>query len=710
MLKKQTKEVPLINREISWLDFNMRVLEEAKNSGIPLFERLRFLSISAENLDEFYMVRIAGLKAQIFANVKSLSDDGLDARDQLTLIEDKLLLLIKEQQLCWKALKKELLAHEINVIDVLTEHFLSEESYLWLKSYFISDIFPTLTPIAVDPAHPFPFIPNLGFSLVLRLFNTIENKYHTALVPIPSGTNRFIQLQQEEPEKEILIPVEEVILKFIHILFPKHDIHCYGVFRVIRDSEVEIDEEAEDLVRTFETALKRRRRGHIISLILEAKMPRILKEFLEQKTGVSAQDIMADEEFIGLKDCKEIIDEQKKEFLFPPFNPRFPERIKDFNGDCFAAITHKDILVHHPYESFDVVVRFLNQAALDPHVVAIKQTLYRTSDDSPIVLALIEAAERGKSVTAMVELKARFDEEKNIKWARDLERAGVHIVYGFVDLKIHGKLSLVIRREAGKLKSYAHFGTGNYHPITAKLYTDLSLFTCEPIICRDVAFIFNFMTGYAVPEKLRKLVISPFQLRSTLLKLIDREIKYAQEGREAEIWAKLNALVDKEIIEKLYEASQAGVKITLVIRGICCLIPGLKGISDHITVKSLVGRFLEHGRIYCFGNGHALPDEGASVYIGSADWMPRNLDRRIEIMVPIEIETVKKQILDQIMVANIKDTASSYYMLPDGTYHKTAPAKGEDFSAHTYFIENPSLSGRGSSLEKTSHPPKLTLK
>ncbi|MDE8650137.1 RNA degradosome polyphosphate kinase [Novosphingobium album (ex Liu et al. 2023)] len=691
------------NRELSWLAFNERVLAEATNANYPLLERLRFLSISGSNLDEFLTVRVAGLAGQVRRQIEEISIDGMTPSQQLAAIHEEVLKLERMQQDAWKDLKRLLAAEGVRVIG---EERLGHAGERWLKDYFLEHIMPVITPQAIDPAHPFPFVANQGIGVLFSLTRIADDAPVMEMVLIPSALSRFVRVPGEEA---IYISVEDLICRHAAQLFPGFRVNGHGVFRILRDSDIEIEEDAEDLVRYYRTAIQRRRRGLIIVLQLQGKFDPAAEDLLRSQLGLDRALVIKTGGLIGFSGLSAIADEDRPELKFEPYSPRYPERILEHDGDCFAAIREKDIVIQHPYETFEVVIDFLRQAAADPDVVAIKQTLYRAGKQSAVIAALIAAADAGKSVTAVVELKARFDEEQNLLWASQLERAGVQVIYGFVDWKTHAKVSMVVRREGDSYRTYCHFGTGNYHPVTARIYTDLSYFTADPKAGRDAGRLFNFITGYVEPKRTELLSISPISLRATLYEAIDDEIAHARAGKPAAIWAKMNSLTDPELIDRLYAASQAGVEIILVVRGICCLRPGIEGLSEHIMVKSIIGRFLEHGRIWAFANGAELPNRRARVFITSADGMSRNLDRRVELLVPIRNKTVHDQVLGQVMLANLLDTEQSWILEPDGTYERVGETENP-FNLHRYFMTNPSLSGRGASLASGRKVPKLSLR
>lgn len=684
-----------INRELSWLAFNDRVLREAEDMRHPLLERLRFVAISGSNLDEFYTVRVAGLRELVNEGVTRTSVDGLTPAQQLDRINADCHVLMMGQQARWAVLRGEM---EAEGIVLVSKDDLTQSDRAWLDEKFMDDVFPVLSPLAIDPAHPFPFVPSKALSLALQLVQRGGDAEIDALLIVPPQIERYTRLPEAEDGQGgaaiRFVALEDMIALSLDRIFPGYDVLGSGLFRVLRDSDMEIEEEAEDLVREFETALKRRRRGEVIRLKMGSDTPPSLRDWICRELNVKGSEVTYADGIVGVSDLEQMIVDDRPDLRWRSYTPRRPERLADFDNDCFAAIRHKDFLLHHPYETFDVVVAYLRQAARDPDVLAIKQTLYRTSAQSPIVEALCEAAELGKQVTALVELKARFDEAANIVQARQLERAGAQVVYGFIDWKTHAKMSSVVRREGGRLVTYTHFGTGNYHPITAKFYTDLSFFTADKTLARDAGRVFNYVTGYAEPRDLEKVSISPIGMKARILALLEEESRHARAGRPAQVWAKLNSLMETEVIDALYAASAAGVRIDLVVRGICGVRPGVKGLSENIRVKSVIGRYLEHSRIVCFGRGQGLPGENASVFISSADWMDRNLNRRVETLCPIENPTVKRQILQQVMAANLRDEANTWVMNGDGTY--THEDDGPDgFDCHEFFMKYPSISGRG---------------
>jgi polyphosphate kinase len=696
------------NRELSWLEFNKRVLEESENERNPLLERVRFLAISGSNLDEFYRVRVAGVHEQAVTHILEISPDGMTPQQQVQKINAAVAGIVEKQQARWTALRKELAAESIHLVEAAK---LSAEDKAWLEMYFMRRIFAALSAVAVDAAHPFPHVQSQELVVVLDCEREGEDEPRSmyALVVLPNGLDRFIRLPPASADgggkpPVRFVAIESVISFFAHTLLPGFTVKDAGLFRPLRNSEIDFQEKSEDLEKTLRQALVQRQLGEVIRLEMSSSLPKAARELITEGLKIGLEDAVMLDGLFSIADISQLIVSDRPDLLYKPFEIRFPERIAEHDNDCFAAISAKDIIVHHPYESFDVVLQYLRQAAADPDVVAIKWTLYRTSKKSPIVEALREARQAGKSVTVMIEVMARFDELANLEWAKQLEEAGVHVVYGLtqLDVKTHAKLGQVVRKEKGELRTYCHIGTGNYHPATAKVYTDLSYFTADPVIGRDVSKIFNYVTTYSRPKDLSRTYISPDGIKTRIIEEIEAEIAHALANRPAAIWMKLNALVDTEVIDALYEASLAGVPVDLVVRGICCLKPGIPGLSENIRTKSIIGRFLEHSRIYCFGAGHGLPSEEAHVYISSADMMPRNLERRVEAMTAITNPTVHEQILDQIMIANLKDNLQSWRVCSDGSSERLRLRPGEEpFSAHEYFMTNPSLSGRGEALKQT---------
>jgi polyphosphate kinase len=690
------------SRELSWLEFNNRVLHEALDDRTPLIERLKFLAIFSSNLDEFFMVRIAALKEQVEAEVSKLSIDGKTAFEQLQLVGDRLPPMVLQQHQHFEQVLRPELAH--NGIYILDYIDLSQEQRAYLRQYFEEQIFPVLTPLAIDPSHPFPYISNLSLNLAVIVKDQVTGEEYFARVKVPKVLPRFItlpvgsqvNLAQERPTVWAAVPAEQVIAHNLEALFPGMAIQEYYPFRVTRNADLEVEEdEVEDLMEAIEQELRKRRvGGSVVRMEVSSELPEGFRKLLIEEMDLLPQDVYEVEGLLGLKDLMELMDiplPELKDRLWKPathlaLKPVLETDVDDDPSDrdetFFTVMRRQDLLVHHPYQSFTTSVqRFIEEAAHDPAVLAIKMTLYRTSGDSPIIKALIKAAENGKQVAALVELKARFDEANNILWARKLEKAGVHVVYGLSGLKTHTKLVLVVRREESKIHRYVHIGTGNYNPKTARLYTDLGLFSARPELGEDLTDLFNYLTGYSRQSEYRKLLVAPVNLRNRMIEMIDREIQHCQAGRPGRIVAKMNALVDGRIIAALYRASQAGVQIDLIVRGVCCLKPGLAGISDNIRVMSLIGRFLEHSRVFYFHN-----DGADQVYIGSADWMPRNLDRRVEAVVAVEQPELLKD-LQEILAIMLADDRQSWDLQSDGRYIQRQPRPGHEQSAQTIFMD-----------------------
>jgi polyphosphate kinase len=680
LLKKYKETKNFFNRDLSWIEFNRRVLEEALNPELPLLEKIKFISIFLTNLDEFYMIRISGLKEQIAANIIEPSIDGYTPREQIQKIEKTIQPMLKEVLDLWtESIVPELKKNDISVLEY---NELDQSEKEILTNYFQKEIYPVLTPLAFDPGRPFPYISNLSLSLAI-LVKKPNGESHFARLKIPDIIPRLIQIDRIiNPSKKMnsngqfkarYIWVENIIKANLNFLFPGMEIVEAHRFRITRDTDIELQEdEADDLLKVIEEHIRQRRFGRVVRLEVAAMMPEFMLETLMENLLIGREDVHIVEGPLGLSDIIMLYELPCHQLKDPPFYPVIPKTFEEEDEDIFSIIRQKDILLHHPYHSFNPVISFIKQASADPDVLAIKQTLYRVGSNSPILKYLIEAAERGKQVAVLVELKARFDEENNIFWARELEKVGVHVVYGLVGLKTHAKMTLVVRKELDGLKRYVHLSTGNYNVATSKLYTDIGMFTDDEDICADVSDIFNFLTGYSKQNEFRKLIVAPISMREKILALINREIENIKNGGNGRIVFKLNALVDPVIISSLYEASNNGVKIDLIIRGICCLVPGVEGLSENIRVTSIVGRFLEHSRILLFyNNGN---DE---VFLGSADMMQRNLDRRVEIIFPVQDEKLKNNLIKTVLKTYLKDNVKARKLLPDMTYQTLHPHDGD---------------------------------
>ena len=692
------------NRQLSRLCFQKRLLEEADNKAHPLLERLRFLSLSGADLEAFYLTRVAPLRRRVEAGFEKLGPDGLAPKEQLRKVRKLVVELNLEQARIWARLRVDLAGQNFHIID---ERELGSQDHKWLKNHFIENIFAVLTPIAVDPAHSFPFIANRGMTLGLELAKSgAADHVIYALVPLPRQLTRFILLPEKDGFEDIrFIRLETVVTLFINDLFPSLDVQAHGVFRLLRDSKVKHAKRAENLEHSFEPVLQKRRHGEVILLEFEQSTARHLRRFIVDKLQVGENKVQVEEGMVGLLDFSQLIVKDRADLLFAAFTPRYPERLRAQGGDIFSTIGQKEFIVHHPYESLNVVLHFLRQAVNDPDIVSIKWMLDQTSDDPAIIKALKDAAQSGTSVTAIMTLRNGSDKEAKMACIHDLESVGVYVLHGSAAVKTDAKLAQIMRREHGTLKSYIHIGTGNDHPVADKIYTDLSYFTDDPVLGRDVSRIFNTITGGAPPAELEAMSISPDGIRDRMIDHIREEIYHAKEGRPAQIWLKMNALDDLQIIDALYEASYAGVGIDLVIKGICRLRPGLAGLSENIRVKSVMGRFLEHSRIYCFGAGHGLPSDKSVVYISSADMVDENMDRQIEVMVPISGRRVHQKIMEQIMQAYLADNQQSWHILSDGVSRRFDLQEGtKAFNAHKYFMNDPSLSGRGKSPEERFPP------